>query len=108
MTVSSLEVVRTWPAEDAYQLRRASAIITNRDDVAQRALLVFSHSLEDVNQIVSSAATREHDDAFGFDATVAVAVGHLCRRHGCIAARRKQRVGGRHNKENASVEARAN
>jgi hypothetical protein len=84
-------IVRTWPAEDAYQLRRASAIITDRDDIAQGALLVFSQRLKDINQVVGSAATGEHDDAFGFEA--AVAVSHLWSRCRRITVRLEQRFG---------------
>jgi hypothetical protein len=84
-------IVRTWPAEDAYQLRRASAVITYRYDIAQGALLVFSHCLEHIDQVVGRATTGEHDDAFGFEA--AVAVSHLWSRCCRITVRLQQRFG---------------
>ena len=43
------KMLRTWPSENAYQLRRASAVITDRNDVAQRAPFVFSYFLEHID-----------------------------------------------------------
>ena len=59
----------TWATEDAYELRRASAIITNRDDVAQGAPLVFPDRLEDIDQVVCCASSRKDNNAFGLDST---------------------------------------
>jgi hypothetical protein len=71
--------VRTWSAKDPNELRRASTIITDRDNVAQWAFFVFSHCAEHIDKFIRSASSREDDDAFGFE----VAVGRV---HGCRSA----------------------
>jgi hypothetical protein len=60
----------TWTAKDADQFRGASAVVTDRNYVAEWAPLVFSHSLEDVDQIVCSASTGEDNNTFGFDRAI--------------------------------------
>ena len=64
------QTLRTWPSENAYQLRRASAVITDRNDVAQRAPFVFSYFLEHIDQIVGCAAAGENNNAFGPEGAV--------------------------------------
>jgi hypothetical protein len=42
-------IFHTWPSEYPDQLRRASAIITDRDNITQLAFLVFPDGLEHVD-----------------------------------------------------------
>jgi hypothetical protein len=60
----------TWTAEDAYELRGASAVVADRDHVAQRTPLIFSHGIEDIDEIIRSASPREDDNAFGFQGAI--------------------------------------
>ena len=61
---------RTWSAEDAYELRGASAVVADRDYVAQMTPLIFSHGVEDIYKVVCSASSREDYNAFGFQSGV--------------------------------------
>lgn len=56
----------TWAAEDAYELRGASAVVADRDHVAQGTPLVFSHGVEDIDKVICRASSREDDNALGF------------------------------------------
>jgi hypothetical protein len=63
--------IRTWSAEYSDQLRRASTVVADRNDIAQQALLVFSYGLEYIDKVVCSTAPREDDNAFRLEGAVA-------------------------------------
>lgn len=70
---------RTWSTKHPDELGRASAIVAYWDYIAQRTLFVFPHRLEDVDEVICSAAAGKNNDSFGLE----VAVAHL---HGCRCA----------------------
>jgi hypothetical protein len=65
-----LRATHTWASKDADELRRASTVIADRDNIAERAFFVLPHRLEHVDQVVCSAAAREDDNALGLEAAV--------------------------------------
>jgi hypothetical protein len=67
----SIVLMRTWSAKHPDQLRRAAAVITDRDNIAQRAFLVISHRTEYVDKVVGRATTGEDYNAFCSEAAVA-------------------------------------
>lgn len=58
-------LVRTRTTEDANQFGRASAVVADGNDIAQCTPLILSDRLEDIDEIISSATTGKHDNAFG-------------------------------------------
>lgn len=62
--------VETWSSKHSDQFARASAVVTDWDNIAQVALFVLSDCFEHIDKIVGSASTGEDDNAFG------LAVGH--------------------------------
>jgi hypothetical protein len=71
----------TWSAEYPNKLRRAAAIIADRDDVTQWTLLVFPNGAKNIDKVIGRASTREDDDTLCFEA--AVTEGHW-REHGGV------------------------
>jgi hypothetical protein len=47
--------------EHSYQLRRRASIVTNRNDVAERALLALPDRIENIYKIIGSTTTRENN-----------------------------------------------
>lgn len=56
---------QTWSTKDTNDLTTATAVVRNGDNVAQSALVRFSNTLEDIDEVVSGATAREDNDARG-------------------------------------------
>lgn len=54
----------TWSSKDSDQLRRASTVVTDRNDIAERTLLAFSNFSKDVDEVVRCASAGEDHDTF--------------------------------------------
>ena len=55
--------ILTGSSKDAYQLAGRAAIVGDWNDIAESALLRLSNGIEDVDEIVRSAAAGEDDNA---------------------------------------------
>jgi hypothetical protein len=53
----------TWSTKDANDLTTATAIVGDGDHVAEGAVIRFSKTLEDVDEVVSGATARKDDYA---------------------------------------------
>ena len=74
----------TRTTQDSNQLTRATSVITDGDDIAERTALRFSESIEDINKAVSSTAAGEDDDTAGLRR--AVRRSHFGGRCSCVFA----------------------
>lgn len=63
-----------WPSKHSDQLGRASTVVTNRNNIAQRTPFVFPDGSKDINEIVCSAAARKDDYSLGLGVA-----SHCCR-----------------------------